>query len=137
MRQFFYWGPPEGAAARSDRRPLKRGGPRSTSAFGTFLSLSLCGARGTHELGQGKVELGNVEEVAKMFNTLCNGTHLDYIGHQNATLFTSVTAYCDVPHHRWRASLKGSFISLCAAILLLFFAAVEAYYTAFPKKSSP
>ncbi|MQL94541.1 hypothetical protein Taro_027201 [Colocasia esculenta] len=89
-------------------------------------------------------KLGNDEEVAKMFNALCNGTHLDYKTHDNAALFTSVTAYCEVPHHRWRASLKGryfgnpwSIISLVAGILLLFFAAVQSYYTAFPKRSSP
>ncbi|MQL87526.1 hypothetical protein Taro_020067 [Colocasia esculenta] len=86
-------------------------------------------------------KLGSDEEVAKMFNTLCKGTHLNYEKHSNASLFSDLNAYFDVPHHKWRASLKityfsnpWSIISLLAGIVLLFFTAVQSYFTVFPRK---
>ncbi|MQM15269.1 hypothetical protein Taro_048213 [Colocasia esculenta] len=69
--------------------------------------------------------LGSDAQVADMFNKLCKGTYLSYKGHYNEQLYKEVNAYCDVPHHKWRASLMGSYfgnpwsiISLVAGIFL-------------------
>ncbi|MQM06107.1 hypothetical protein Taro_038925 [Colocasia esculenta] len=81
-------------------------------------------------------KLGSDEEVAKMFNMLCKGTHLNYGTHYNARLFVDVNAYCEVARHRWRASLKSThlsspwtIISLLAGIVLLALTIVQTVYT--------
>ncbi|MQM21657.1 hypothetical protein Taro_054701 [Colocasia esculenta] len=81
-------------------------------------------------------KLGCDDEVAKMFNKLCKGTHLDYKNHYNAGLFKQVKDYSEVPHHKWRASLKAthltspwSTLSFVAGILIFGLAITQAYFT--------
>ncbi|MQM06104.1 hypothetical protein Taro_038926 [Colocasia esculenta] len=81
-------------------------------------------------------KLGCDDEVAKMFNKLCKGTHLDYKNHYNAGLFKQVKEYSEVPHHKWRASLRAthlrspwSTLSFVAGILIFGLAITQAYFT--------
>ncbi|MQL99868.1 hypothetical protein Taro_032592 [Colocasia esculenta] len=80
-------------------------------------------------------KLGCDDEVAKMFNKLCKGTHLDYKNHYNADLFKQVKKYSEVPHHKWRASLKTthlkspwSTLSFIAGILVFGLVITQAYF---------
>uniref|UniRef100_A0A1D1XXQ1 UPF0481 protein At3g47200 n=2 Tax=Anthurium amnicola TaxID=1678845 RepID=A0A1D1XXQ1_9ARAE len=65
-------------------------------------------------------KLGSNEEVAKMFNTLCKGTYLNYKKHYNAPLFQAVTKYYETPHHRWLASFRRKYCSSPLPIISLF-----------------
>ncbi|MQM14283.1 hypothetical protein Taro_047213 [Colocasia esculenta] len=85
-------------------------------------------------------KLGSDEEVAKMFNILCKGTHLNYKHHNNFQVFEEVKGYCEFTHHRWRAILvrkyfsnPWSIISLLAGIILLSLTATQTYFTVFPR----
>ncbi|MQL88398.1 hypothetical protein Taro_020957 [Colocasia esculenta] len=88
----------------------------------------------THRIIETK--LGSDKEVAKMFNTLCKGTHLKYQDHYNARLFKDMTEYSEVARHRWRASLERThlrspwaIISILAGFLLLALTLTQTVFT--------
>lgn len=80
--------------------------------------------------------LGNKEELAEVFNTICRGTTYQANRLYYSRLCKELNAYYNTPWHRWRATLKHDYfsnpwtiISVIAAVMLLILTVIQTYCT--------
>lgn len=80
--------------------------------------------------------LGTDGDVALLFNRLCCGITIDTQNSYLSSLFDQVTDYCKTEWHMWRACLKRDYfsnpwaiISLVAAVILLFLAITQTFFS--------
>ncbi|MQM14961.1 hypothetical protein Taro_047897, partial [Colocasia esculenta] len=81
--------------------------------------------------------LGSDEQVATTFNSLLEGTHISYKQHARMPkLFDDVKAYCNVPYHRWQASLRSTHlrspwatVSLPAGTIGIVTSIIQTYFS--------
>ncbi|KAL2932681.1 hypothetical protein RDABS01_015800 [Bienertia sinuspersici] len=80
--------------------------------------------------------LGNTEDLAEVFNTICRGTTYQARGFYYSRLCKQLNAYYETPWHRWRATLKHDYfsnpwtiISVVVAVVLLILTVIQTICT--------
>ncbi|GAY58134.1 DUF862 domain-containing protein [Citrus sinensis] len=78
------------------------------------------------------IGLGNTEAVPTLFHNLDKGCAINYYDFQYSGIISDLQAYCKLPWHKWKATLKQNYfntpwasISVIAAVILLLLTSIQ------------